>query len=367
MGEESATRMRGEVLLVGSLPFETAEEAFRAAAGTLGGHVACLPDGEVGPRTNWVGMLAMLVYRGHPDIEETLAPPAQGLEQPEREGERPPVEEIEGFWNFRVRPGRQVSFEDLRYAGFAIESYATFRRLREEGVIADGVRFQVCLPAPHSAIDGFFEDPGQWDQLYDAYLDGIARELARMLETIPARELAIQWDAAWEFVDMAMGERNFFAFWPRLSAEAKFARHAAQLDALWQGIPEETLLGFHWCYGTWGGWPMTAMPDLRLCVRMSNEAKRRVGRRLDWVHMPVVRQPDEAFFAPLEELDVGDTRVFLGMVHHTDTIEDFRRRRDLARAHLRDFGIASVCGYGRVEAELLPEILRTHAQDADEL
>ena len=31
------------------------------------------------------------------------------------------------------------------------------------------------------------------------------------------------------------------------------------------------------------------------------------------------------------------------------------------------FGIASVCGYGRVEPELLPEILRVHAQDAEEL
>ena len=112
---------------------------------------------------------------------------------------------------------------------------------------------------------------------------------------------------------------------------------------------------------------MTAMEDLDLCVRMSNEAKKRTGRRLDYVHMPVIRQPDEAFFAPLDDLDVGDTKVFLGIVHHTDGIEDFRRRRDLARKHLKDFGIGSVCGYGRVEPELLPEILDVHVQDAKEL
>jgi hypothetical protein len=367
MSPGSDVAMRGDVLLVGSLPFDAAEDALRAAGTALDGHVACLPDGEVGPRTHWVGMLAMLVFSQHPDIEETLAPPAQELEQPERDGNRPPVEDLEGIWNFRVRPGRSIAFPDLKYGGFAIDSYASFRRLREEGVIADGVRFQVSLPAPHSAIDGFFEDASQWDELYDAYLDGIRREIAAMLEVIPAEDLAIQWDAAWEFVDMAMGERNFFKFWPKLSAEQKFERHAEQLDSLWQGIPDEALLGYHWCYGTWGGWPMTAMPDLDLCVRMSNEAKRRTGRRLDWVHMPVIRQPDEAFFAPLDDLDVGDTRVFLGLVHHTDGIDDFRRRRDLARRHLREFGIGSVCGYGRVEPELLPEILRIHAQDADEL
>jgi hypothetical protein len=112
---------------------------------------------------------------------------------------------------------------------------------------------------------------------------------------------------------------------------------------------------------------MTAMRDLELCVRMSNEARQRIRRRLDYVHMPVVRQPDEAFFAPLDKLDVGETKVFLGMVHHTDGIEDFRRRRDLARRHLGNFGIGSVCGYGRVEPELLPEILRIHAEDAAEL
>jgi hypothetical protein len=360
-------RMSGDVLLVGSLPFDDAEDAFRAAAQEIGGHVACLPDGEVGPRTSWVGMLAILVFSSHPDIVETLAPPEHELEQPDRDGEKPPVEDLEGIWSFRVRPGATARFDDLRYGSFAIDSYATFRRLRDAGTIAPGVRFQVCLPAPHSAIDGFFDDASQWTELYAAYLDGIRREIAKMLAVIPAGDLAIQWDAAWEFVDMAMGERNYFRFWPKLTAEEKFQRHAAQLDDLWQGIPEETLLGFHWCYGTWGGWPMTAMPDLGLCVRMSNEAKRRTGRRLDWVHMPVIRQPDEAFFAPLDDLDVGDTKVFLGLVHHTDAIEDFRRRRDLARSHLASFGIGSVCGYGRVDPQLLPEILRIHAQDALEL
>ncbi len=363
----SGSKMAGDVLLVGSLPFDDAETALRSAATALGDHVGALPDGEVGPRKDWVGMLPALVFADNPALEETMAPPEHELEQPERDGERPPAEDLDGIWNFRVRPGAQLRFDDLLYGGFAVESYRAFAALRDAGTIPDGVRFQVSLPAPHSAIDGFLEDPEQWPQLYAAYLDGIRREIDQMLETIPPRDLAIQWDVAWEFVDMAMGERNFFKFWPKLTAEQKFQRHAEQLDGLGEGIPEETVLGFHWCYGTWGGWPMTAMPDLALCVRMSNEAVRRVTRRVDYVHMPVVRRPDEAFFAPLADLDVGDTRVFLGMVHHTDGLEDFRRRRDLARRHLTEFGIGSVCGYGRVEPELLPEILRIHAQDATEL
>ena len=362
----STATATSDVLLVGSLPFDTAEEAFRMSAELLRGHVGWLPDGEVKERVNWVGMLPEYVFSSHPDLEETLAP-AGPMEQPDRNEERPPVEDLGGIWSFRVKPGRQVRFEDLKYGRFALESWEVFRRLREAGVIPEGVRFQVCLPAPHSAIDGFFDDNSQWPELYAAYLEGIRGEIAKILDVVPADELVIQWDVAWEFVDMAMGEKNFFKFWPRLTGEQKFERHAEQLDGLWQGIPDETLLGFHWCYGTWGGWPMTAMADLDLCVRMSNEAKQRIQRRLDYVHMPVIRQPDEAFFAPLDDLDVGDTKVFLGIVHHTDGIEDYRRRRDLARRHLPSFGIGSVCGYGRVEPEKLPEILRTHAQDAEEL
>ena len=367
MATGNGTAARSDVLLVGSLPFHPAEEALRNAAAGLKGHVAWLPDGEVGDRVNWVGMLPVVVFPNNPDLEETVAPPEHELEQPEREEDRPPAEDLDGFWLWRIKPGHKVRFDDLAYGRFATESYATFKRLKDEGAVPQDVRFQLSLPAPHSAIDGFFEDPDQWPELYAAYLEGIRGEIRKALDAIPADDLVIQWDAAWEFVDMAMGDRNYFKFWPKLTAEQKFERHAEQLDNLWQDIPDETLMGYHWCYGTWGGWPMTAMEDLDLCVRMSNEAKKRTGRRLDYVHMPVIRHPDEKFFAPLDNLDVGDTKVFLGIVHHTDGIEDFRRRRDLARKHLQDFGIASVCGYGRVEPELLPEILRTHVQDANEL
>ena len=313
------------------------------------------------------------MFSQHPDIEETKAPPDHQIAESPEEGEglgaagAADGEELEGMWLFRVRPGRKIRFADLKYGSFATESYQVFRGLRDEGVVPPGVRFQMSLPSPHSSIDGCFEDPDQWPDLYVAYIEGIRGEIRKALETIPAEELVIQWDVALEFLDLFMGEKRWLRFWPKLTPEEKFQRHAEQLDELWQGIPDETLLGVHWCFGTWGGWPMAALPDLELCVRMSNEAKRRFRRRLDYVHMPVVREPDEAFFAPLDRLDIGDTKVFLGMVHHTDGIEDFRRRRDLARKHLSSFGIGSVCGYGRLNPKQLHDVLRIHAEDADEL
>jgi len=109
------------------------------------------------------------------------------------------------------------------------------------------------------------------------------------------------------------------------------------------------------------------MENLELCVRMSNESVRRINRHVDYVHMPVVHQPDAAFFEPLRHIAVDDTRVFLGMVHHTDGIDDYRRRRDVARKFLPVFGIASVCGYGRVAPDQARGIQDLHAEDAAEL
>ena len=369
LGDSPARRapVNSDVLLVGSLPFETAEDAFRSVGEHLSGHIGWVPDGEPGPRQMWVGMLANLVFSQHPDIEQTKTPPTNDPVEGMPDEVVTKTDELEGFWLFRVKDGRKLAFRDLKYGSFAAESYEVFRRLRDEGAIPPGVRFQMSVPSPHSAIDGCFEDPTQWPDIYSAYVEGIRGEIHKALQTIPAEDLVIQWDIALELLDIYLDDRRWLNFWPKLTQEQKFERHAGQFDELWQEIPDQTLLGIHWCFGTWGGWPMADMADLNACVRLSNEAKRRFKHRLDYVHMPVTVEPDEAFMAPLDRLDIGDTKVFLGMVHHTDDIDAFRRRRDLARKHLDSFGIGSVCGYGRLPAHELTGVLRIHAEDAAEL
>ncbi|MGH2584125.1 MAG: hypothetical protein ACRDJE_04365 [Dehalococcoidia bacterium] len=366
MNAQPGSRLKGDVLLIGSMPSEDVEQIFRAAGTILRGHAGCLPDGEVGVRKNWVGMLPVLVFSSHPSLEEVRRPPPGGLEQPEHDENAPPVEEIEGTWTFRVKPGAELRFDDLKYAGFAKQSYEIFRRLRDEGAIEGGARFQLCLPAPNSAINAFFEEPEQWPAVQRAYMDRLRGEIADVLQTIPADDLAVQFDLAWEVVDLAMGERNYFRFWPRSTREEKLERHTSWLEDLSRSVPDEALLGFHWCYGTWGGWPMTAMADLALCVQLSNAAVRRSTRRVDYVHMPVVRDPDEAFFEPLRNLETGDTKVFLGLIHESD-IEGFPRRLELARGYLPNFGVAGVCGYGRLDPHELPAVLDAHAAAATAL
>lgn len=365
MTETSKNCMHGSVLLVGSLPFETVEEALRAGAAGVGGDVSCLPDGEVGERRMWVGFLPMRTYSTHPDLVESRRPTAFGLTPTFEDPTVRPGAAEEFHWTFRVKPGvSELRFEDIGYGRIAQDSYTVFCRLRDEGAIAPGVRFQVALPATSSGTDQFFDDPDQWPMVHGAYADAIRREIARMLETIPAEDLLIQFDLAWEVNDLSIGDERYFPFWPQAIFEEKFARHTGLLVDLSREVPEQVGLGFHWCYGTWGGWPMTDMGDLSLCVQLSNDTVSRAGRHVDYVHMPVTQDPDEAFFAPLEDLDIGDTKLYLGLVHHADGINGCRRRIELAHRYRSGFGIGAVCGYGREDPANLPDIMALHHEAA---
>src|SRR5258707_243892 len=53
----------GDVLLVGSVPLESAREVFITCAAALGGHLDTLPDGEVGPRKSWIQWAVRLDIR----------------------------------------------------------------------------------------------------------------------------------------------------------------------------------------------------------------------------------------------------------------------------------------------------------------
>ena len=50
----------------------------------------------------------------------------------------------------------------LAYSRAAISSYEVFRRLRDEGVVPEGVRFQAAIPGAWDAISPYFPDPGDW-------------------------------------------------------------------------------------------------------------------------------------------------------------------------------------------------------------
>jgi len=243
-----------------------------------------------------------------------------------------------------------------------LESYALFRRLRDEGVIAADQRFQVNFPGPSSVFTGAFKDhyARDWAIVGPALEDLTRRAIDEVLATIPAHDLALQFDFAYEVLDneQVLG-------WTQGGQEGAWDRFAGPWSRLAPRVPEDVLLGLHLCYGTFPEWPMFEARDMGLLVHMANHAAAHSGRPLDWLHLAgprYLRSEDQAFFAPLAGLHVPHTRVFLGIVLPLDGEDGLRRRHRTASRFLEDFGVAMYCGFGRQPGQDPAETLREHAE-----
>jgi hypothetical protein len=348
-------RVGSELLLVGSLPADSTETAFRRGGELFGDMVFALPDGETGPRGAWVGDERSRLFGPHPDIE-TVQPTASPTGIPRHAHETPVV---------GIRKGvSELRFERWPRIDDAIASYAVFRTLRDEGVIPAHVRFQIGLPAAASAIISAFKADfdADYPRVQRAYEDLVAREIERLLTHVPAEDLAIQWDTAYEVLDI-----EGVLSWTPDGAWERFVEPAARLAAV---VPDEVLMGYHLCYGTFPEWPMYEAQDMSLLVSMANTAVAGAGRPVDWLHLAgprYLRSEDDSFFRPLSGLDVGGARVFLGIVLPLDGIDGLTRRAATAARHLPDFGVAMYCGFGRQPGQDPDTTLREHQQAVQSL
>jgi hypothetical protein len=344
-----ARRVNSDLLLVGSLPADSTESALRRAAGFLGDLVFALPDGETGPRASWVSYERERLVRPNPGIvvvQETESPtgvPRHAYETPV----------------FAVRPGvTGLHFDTWPRIDDAIAGYETFRALREDGVIPAPVRFQVGLPFPSSALNAFKSNfAADYPVAERAFEDLVARELRRLTEAIPPGDLAIQWDLAYETQDL----EGVLAW----TSEGAWERFAGPVTRLTRLVPQEVLLGYHLCYGTFPEWPMYEARDMGLLARMANFAVANSGRTVDWLHLAgprYLRSEDRGFFRPLVDLEPGDARVFLGIVLPIDGVSGLRRRVATASRYISDFGVAMYCGFGRQPGTDGNETMREHAR-----
>jgi hypothetical protein len=343
-------RVTGDLLLVGSLPAESTEAAFRAGAELFGDLTFALPDGETGPRAPWVPYDRDALFRPHPAVElvEEVASPS-GV--PRNVFETP---------KYRIRgDSSDLELESWPRIDEALKSYEVFSSLRDAGVIPRGMRFEVCLPFPSSVTNATFKVNFEHDHAIagPALEDLAIREIARLLREIPAEDVAIQWDVCYEVLDIE-------GVVPWTSGDA-WERFAGPVSRLGRAVPEEVLMGFHLCYGTAYGWPMYEARDMALVVNMANHITANCGRVVDWFHVAgprYLRSEDERFFRPLADLDVGATRVFLGIILPIDGVAGLQRRHRTASKFLSDFGVAMYCGFGRQPGEEPMETMREHAR-----
>lgn len=358
------------VLMVGSVPAQTAEEVFQTLGPSLGNLLIGVSDGEPGYRNKWIVFNAPHVFEPNPGLEAINKPKPNRDKSVYQELEDWVPTSWEEMWRFRVRDGvDQVRFPSLHYAEFARESYATFQRLRASGVIPKGPRFQVSLPFPEDFTRWCTGTAHDFTLMAEGVEEALGREIDQIVQSIPNEDLAIQWDVCWEVFacdkDDYLG-REPLAFRGTGDPFERFMRYIRRLSPR---IPQPVLLGMHLCYGDLEHTHLFEPKDLSVVVKMANLAVANAGRRFDFVHMPVPRnRSDDAYFMPLHDLDIGNTKLFIGLVHLTDgTAGTLQRLAAFKRHYTGPHGIATECGWGRRKPETLPALLKVHQEVAAKL
>ncbi|MDF2115640.1 hypothetical protein PY365_08670 [Roseiarcaceae bacterium H3SJ34-1] len=342
----------GDVMLVGSIPHKSIPQAMNMFGPPLAQHLQALPDGEVGWRRFWITRVHFQVLAIHPDLEV--------IQQPRRDNgiERIYPHDATDNWNFKVRDGvDKIVFGHpgwrLGFYQDAANSYHFFRDLKDKGLLPESVRFQVSIPSAVSAIPPrVMPHKGDLEKVRPGYIDAVRAEVLAMLDVIPAKELAIQWDCSSEMQDVYGGIAG-------TPAPGGIERNLPQINALSRDLPDDVMLGFHLCFGTLGGWPRFAPDSTDKAVELANAFIEGSGRRVDWMHIPLLDRTDEAYYAPLAALRPDKTRLYLGMIHSMNTYE---QRLALARKYVPDFGVAAYCGFGRRDPDELQGILDDHVR-----
>ena len=345
--------MSGQLLLVGSIPLDTPQEVFQSFGAPLGKFLFAMPDGEVGPRRHWISRVHYQVLAAHPELEvvQRPAPDENGIER------QHPRNAADAWW-FKVKDGvSQVRFGDpgwrLGYARDAINSYFVFNVMKEKGVLPSHLRFQVSIPMVNSVLPPrIFPDQTDLDRIRPGYEAATCAEIATIVQKIPAKDLAIQWDCSTEVQDS-------YGAIPGFPLEGAIERNLSEVRNLAPNIPRDVALGYHFCFGTLGGWPRFQPEDLSQVVELANGFVEASGRPVDWIHIPVLDRTDDAFYAPLQGLNPQGARVYLGAIHN---MSRFKERIATARKYLPDFGLGAYCGFGRQPTSELPHILNDHLE-----
>jgi hypothetical protein len=339
------------VLLVGSVPLETAKAVMALCARELAGQLDFLSDGETGFRQEFIQGMALTTFYGHPDLE-TVQRPAQGW--------RP--RGYNDLWKFRVRPGAQLRFDHLQYAADAIKSYDDFCTLRAEGLIGPDTRFMAALPLAETGAMPFGATLDDSTKLHDAFQEALIRETERIAKNISANDLVIQWDCPIETINVAGRDIG------RKDQSEPLQRFLDSLAAVAMNVPASAFMGVHLCYGNLGERHVLEPTDLSVCVTMANAACALVGRQIDYFHVPVpIDRTDEAYFEPLRDLNTPGARMYLGLIHNKDGIDGTLRRVTVARKFIREFGVSTECGFGRRRPDTIPTLLQLHRKVAEAL
>ena len=336
--------MKRQAHLIGSVGLEDAETVFTITSEILGDCCSRLPDGETGQRGYWIRWQQQ-TFDGCDDLAmENVNVKIPGFKDTM---ERPFYKIKDGINPLAIDLG------ELGYGQEAVASYALFSRLQEEGKIPANMRFQASIASPMALLCGFVmaEDRLRLEPAINA---AMARDMETLQSQVPPEKLAVQWDICYEIVGADGG--------PPIPYDDHVAGTATRTAALCGLVKDGVECGIHLCYGDPGHQHIIEPESLATSVAFANAICAASPRQIDFIHMPVPRgRADDEYFKPLEGLNLpAETRLILGLVHHTDGTDGGRRRMATADRYVQKYDIATECGFGRRDPATIPDLLKIH-------
>ena len=230
--------------LVGSVNLSDTETVFRQVCSAMPRRLKRIPDGETNERYSFT-LFQSKIFEAVPILFSPLSfspsPPKSFTSEEVDAG----IEQL------------QASGISTGYDDHAIESYAVFKRLRAEGVIPAGVRFQVCLPTAANIM--LFVQQAFRSRVEPLYEEALSRAIHKIQSTIPHEDLSIQIDLAaetalWEMADAQLDGRTVPVTnpdWFRVWFDEDIKEHVINyLMRMIGQIDDDVELGLHNCYGT---------------------------------------------------------------------------------------------------------------------
>jgi hypothetical protein len=139
---------------------------------------------------------------------------------------------------------------------------------------------------------------------------------------------------------------------------------AARFARISEPVPADVELGFHLCYGDFGGKHYFDPVTARHLVDAANAIARSVRHEVAYIHLPVpLTRATADFFAPMRDFALSSRmEIYLGLIHAADGVEGANRRIALAHDYVPEFGIATECGFARArKPDVVHHLLAIHA------
>ncbi|WPG98751.1 Hypothetical protein R9X50_00154500 [Acrodontium crateriforme] len=332
--------------LVGSVPLPDSEAVFRQCSQGMPNRLKRIPDGETGAR-HWFTFWQANVFSRSPELLTNFV-----LNSP-LEARHFTAEELDqGMAKLTADGPLQTGYDDV-----AIENYAVFKKLRQEGVLPTTTKFQVCIPTAANVITPFVQFEFQ-SRVEPVYEEALHKAMRKIQDHIPHEDLSIQIDLAvdtafWEGVDM---------YKPWFGDDVKTYILNYILKMIDQ-VDQDVDLGLHNCYGDMEHKHWKEPTSLAAVVERGLRIIEKTSHPLNFFHCPVPKSALStlpAYLEPLKtiapKLKEHNTELYLGLIH-ADDAEATRKMMDAANHVVDEYGVATECGWGRTPLDQLESIM----------